>query len=90
MVEPTFRAPSPFDEYRKDQNTMRNKNVSLSRLVLIAVLTLLLAFGALTATGCGKKTTNDNGTVTETKGKNGAITLETSATVKVDIPKDKQ
>ncbi|MCL2881927.1 MAG: hypothetical protein FWF45_03420 [Coriobacteriia bacterium] len=67
------------------------KKKTVLSIVLSIALVVVLAFGALSLGGCTKKNANqnstNNGTTTTTTNKNGGVTLETSATVHVDIPK---
>ena len=72
---------------------MKNKKISVLRIVLVALVAALLVFGTLSLTACGKKnatTDRTNSKVTQKKNDNGSITLETSTTVDVKIPKDQQ
>jgi len=72
---------------------MKIKKKTIASIVLSIALVVVLGLGALSLGGCTKKNANqnttNNGNVTTTTNKNGGVTLETSATVKVDIPKGK-
>ena len=72
---------------------METKRKAIVTIALSMALVIVLAFGALGLSACGKKkttgsTTNNGGKVTKTVNKNGSVTLETSATVHVE-PKKK-
>jgi len=75
---------------------MAIKNKTVLSIVLSIALVVVLAFGALSMGGCTKNnsgattttsSSGNNDNVTKTTDKTGAVTLETSATVHVDIPK---
>ena len=70
-----------------------NKKKTFATILLALALVAVLALGAVSLTGCKKAAATNNEAknekVTTKKSDKGAITLETSATVHVDIPDKK-
>jgi len=70
------------------------KKKAIVSIILSVALVVVLAFGALGLSACGKKngssTTISSNKVTKTTDKNGGTTLETSVTVPVEIPNNQK
>jgi len=67
---------------------MKTQRKAVVTIALSVALVIVLAFGALGLSACGKKkttdnTTNNGGKVTQTTDTNGGTTIETSVTVHV-------
>ena len=79
--------------FRKGFDKMSSQKKTFSTIMLVLALIAALMLGAFSLSGCKKDDTTDNKStnekVTTKKSDKGAITLETSATVHVDIPDKK-